>query len=117
MRILTHILTVSALGYRAGGAVGGACLLKPLTSGYFFQPNPLVTMDDAAISLDPNIVVINLPDRSEFETLRANWSPGLFETPAGGSIRSKRDFTNDANSNCDAIGPAFGNNFGKVLGK
>ena len=69
-------------------------------------------MTSDAISRDPTIVVIDLPKRSHFETLQANWSPGLFETPAGGSFRAKIGFRNK--SNCNAL---TNSDYSKVIGK
>lgn len=77
--------------------------------------NPAVVLDDDAIAKDPGIIVINLPDRSNFEEIRPVWAPNLEKTPLGGSLRLKVDISNDANSGCDAIlGTAT---FTKVLGK
>lgn len=105
------ILNASS-GFRAGGAVGGTCFIKPANGGYFGYANPVVDLTSDAISRDPTIVVIDLPKRSHFETLQANWSPGLFETPAGGSFRAKIGFRNK--SNCNAL---TNSDYSKVIGK
>jgi len=105
--------------YRCGGAVGGEVLImdkiknqqRSLAGG-----NPLVVLDDAAIATDPQTVVVNLPPRSELETLRAVWAPFLQETPAGGTLRMNSSISDTPTSNCGAI-PTNSANYGKILGK
>ena len=71
-------------------------------------------MTSASIAQDPDIVVVNLPARSNFEEIDAVNSPGLFETPAGASLRMNIELSGSG-SNCDALSGLT--SYLKVLGE
>jgi hypothetical protein len=70
-------------------------------------------LDSGAIGRDKEILVINLPDRNQFETINPVKAPDLFDVPASGSIRAKKSFSN--NSGCSNV-PVI-SNYRKILGK
>jgi hypothetical protein len=95
------------IGYRAGGEVGGAILLRGMngntpSTGYVFLDggNPQVVLTSAAIATDSDLIAISLPDRSSFEELRPVIAPALFDNKAGGTIRMN---VANSGSGCDSV--------------